>query len=572
VTLREALAAAARPSPNSYRFHLCCGFEPLHLIPFSKAHLRKVLPGDQQVQPVPGQFGDLAGNIERALTSEGSDPVVVVLEWVDLDPRLGMREPYRWVADLESSLANEAELRLARIEDLLSSAAAKRSIVLFRPASPFPVWLRGVPAHCPLLMLRLERLLADFAVRCAEASVTVAQPFGDMSAYDFRAHLTSGFPYTTAFTDRLAARMAELLSPPSPKKGLVTDLDNTVWLGVVGDDGPENVHWTIENGARIHGAYQQLLAGLATQGVLVGIASKNDPEPVRSALDRSDLLMDRDALFPVITSWGAKSEMLLRIAEVWNIGLDAIVFVDDNPLEISEVQQRFPEVECLLFTPSDANAALGLMETLAAKFARSRVGEEDRIRSRSLRASAAIRESGQAADPETLLRGLDARIVCGFRVEPFDARAFELLNKTNQFNLNGRRWQEADFRQTTCLPESVLCVAAYEDRFGPLGKIAVAIGRVDGRTLRLQSWVMSCRAFARRIEFATLRALFDETGAERIEFEWQSTPRNGPTRELLEALLGPVPESGLLWLCRSDFERRTPTLYAAVERSPRWSP
>ena len=164
--------------------------------------------------------------------------------------------------------------------------------------------------------------------------------------------------------------------------------------------------------------------------------------------------------------------------------------------------------------------------------------------------------------PETLLAGLQARLAFDFQRESFDPRVLELLNKTNQFNLNGRRWEESDFRRFLAAPDGVLCVVHYEDRFGPLGKIAVAVGRREGASLRLESWVMSCRAFSRRIEFATLRALFDEgTHAESILLDWTAAPRNGPARETLELLLGPIGDAGILSLNRERFNSRCPRLY-----------
>jgi len=561
MTLREALLAAGRPSTGAiFPLFLCCGYEPLHLTTFLRAHVRgRITPAGRGVNVSTGRFGDLAGNIERAMAAEGSAPLAVVLDWPDLDPRLGLREAHRpGIAD-EASIVGEATARLGRLESLLTSAAACRRIVLALPTSPVPPWMPGLPGQATVFMLRLREAADSLASACAAAGVRVADPIS-AEPYDFRSYLKTGFPYPVPYADALASQLASLLLPASPKKGLVTDLDNTLWMGIVGDDGPDNVHWSIDHHARPHGIYQQFLGGLAAQGVLIGVASKNDPAPVAEALARPDLLLDPQALFPVVSNWGAKSASLRRIAETWNIGLDSIVFVDDSPLELAEVRRELPEVECVLF-PSDATAVLATLRSLAFHFARESTNEEDRLRAASLRAGTELASQAAITDPETLLSGLQGRLFFDFQRESFDPRVLELLNKTNQFNLNGRRWEENEFRRFLTSLDSVLCVVHYEDRFGPLGKIAVAAGRrVDG-ALRIESWVMSCRAFSRRIEFATLRALFDEGGTDTILLDWTLTPRNGPAREALEFLLGPLDEAGLLSLDREWFYAHCPRLY-----------
>jgi FkbH-like protein len=568
VKLQEALVISNRPAAGvTYDLQLCCGFEPLHLITFLKAHLRLRLPGagngDSPTAVVrTGRFGDLAGNIDRALSSGAAQPLAVAMEWADLDPRLGLREVFRPAPDDEGAILTETATRLAHIQKRLTETAAHRRIVLSLPATPLPPWGTALSGQASAFTLELHSLLATFAARCASANVRVAELI-PAPAYDFRAHLQNGFPYLNSYADALASRLAALLLPLPPKKGLVTDLDNTVWSGTVGDDGPADVHWSLEKHARPHGVYQQFLAGLAAQGVLIAAASNNDLAPVAEALARTDLLFPPSVLFPIETNWGPKSESLRRIAQTWNIGLDDVVFVDDNALELAEVSQAVPEVECHLFPSSDPAAILELIQTLRLRFAREHVAEEDRLRSASLR-SAAKYARADATDPETLLAGLGAHISFSFSPDPFDPRALELLNKTNQFNLNGRRWEESSLRAFLGQPGAVLCIASYEDRFGALGKIAVAVGVVEEGALRLQSWVISCRAFSRRVEFATLEALFDHTGADTLLLDWQSTPRNGPTRETLAVLYDEVPEAGVLSIARDDFTLRCPRRYAVM--------
>jgi FkbH-like protein len=165
--------------------------------------------------------------------------------------------------------------------------------------------------------------------------------------------LLAGFPYTSAYADSLACSLAEVLWPSPPRKGLITDLDDTLWAGIVGEIGVSGVAWLQESHAQIHGLYQQMLGSLASSGILLAVASKNEQATAEAALARKDLLLDAGALFPVVANWGPKSVSVAEILRTWNIGADAVVFVDDNPMELEEVRTAFPAITCLHFARKD---------------------------------------------------------------------------------------------------------------------------------------------------------------------------------------------------------------------------
>src|SRR5437899_13061782 len=125
--------------------------------------------------------------------------------------------------------------------------------------------------------------------------------------------------------------MAELLSRlvqnRTPKKGLITDLDDTLWKGLLGEVCPEEVSWDLDHRSHMHGLYQQLLQALSAAGVLIGVASKNDSSLVEKAFQREDLILSRDAIFPMEAHWGPKSESVARILKTWNVAADAVVFI-----------------------------------------------------------------------------------------------------------------------------------------------------------------------------------------------------------------------------------------------------
>jgi FkbH-like protein len=363
----------------------------------------------------------------------------------------------------------------------------------------------------------------------------------------------------------VAELLASLLRPPAPKKGLITDLDDTLWRGLLGEVGADGVSWDLDRRGHAHALYQQLLQSLAESGVLLAVASKNDAGRVEEAFRRSDLLLSRERVFPIEAHWGPKSESVARILRAWNVGADSVVFVDDSPLELAEVRAAHPGVETVLFPKEQDQAVYDLLVRLRDLFGRPALREEDGLRLESLRRAAEATPADAAADGDDFLRGLDAELTLHTERDEPDPRALELVNKTNQFNLNGRSHTEAQWRAALTRPGAFLRVVAYRDRFGPLGKIAVLAGRREDNVLHVETWVMSCRAFSRRIEHRCLELLFEDFGAAEVVFDFRATPRNGPLREFLAGLLGESPADGPLRLTRECFARNCPALFHQVE-------
>ena len=175
-------------------------------------------------------------------------------------------------------------------------------------------------------------------------------------------------------------------------------------------------------------------------------------------------------------------------------------------------------------------------------------------------------ESRQST-PSDFLAQLEAEVTFDCSKEPVDPRALELVNKTNQFNLNGKRQTEAEWQSYLKRPNTVLMVTAYRDKYGPLGKIAVLAGRMMDNTLFLDAWVMSCRAFGRRIEYRSLEKLFELTNARAIVFDFKTTDKNGPLRDFLRELVGVAPREECT-LSRERFEeKQTAGLSQVLETS-----
>jgi FkbH-like protein len=570
--LREALQILNKAELSGealFPVQLACGFTPLHLATFLGAHLQESLPG-RRVRVISGLYGDLAGTIERE-SSKDTQAIAVALEWPDLDGRLGYRSLGGWGPAAESQIVNNVRAALERIGNAVERFSASVPVAVSLPSLPLPPVFHPPGWQAGEAELEIWAALMNFAASLARhrrVSVASPQRLGEQSTFgclDLKGDLLTGHPYLVSHADAVGATLARLLQPPAPKKGLITDLDDTLWSGIVGEVGSEAVSWDLGSHGQIHGLYQQTLAALSGQGVLLAVASKNSLEVVKRTFTRKDILLDVDKVFPMEVNWGPKSESVGRILAAWNIGADAVVFIDDSPMEIAEVKATWPEIQCLLFPKEDAVAALALLREVRDLFGKSRLAEEDGLRLASIRTNAAIPQKDSKGLPqETFLSQARSVLSAQFNLPVEDPRTIELVNKTNQFNLNGVRHTELEWRRAFDLQRTFLLVVSYKDQYGPLGKIAVLAGSREDRALRLKTWVMSCRAFSRRIEYGCMNLLFSRFEVDELRFDFTATSKNSPFRDCFAPFLGGPPD-GPFNITRAQFEEHCPRLYHEVE-------
>ncbi|HEX9941395.1 MAG TPA: HAD-IIIC family phosphatase [Thermoanaerobaculia bacterium] len=323
------------------------------------------------------------------------------------------------------------------------------------------------------------------------------------------------------------------------RKCLVLDLDNTLWGGVVGEDGPAGVK--IGPGDPEGEAFLDLhhrLKALQAQGVLLAVCSKNNPGDVAELFDsRPEIPLKLSDFAAVEISWAPKHEGLRRIAATLNLGTESLVFVDDNPAEVSLIQQMMPEVKTVLLPPDPAEYA-AVLERLT-DFERTAVLEED------ARKTAQYRENRRRDELRTAAGDL-ASYLASLRTELAVARAkrddlprvHQLFAKTNQFNLTGQRYTPAEVERFIATPICELWVARARDRFGDLGTIAVVLLRRDGRIVYIDSFLMSCRAMGRGLETAIMnhvkQRLVEEPGHLELRGRYVPTPRNQPAATFYE--------------------------------------
>ncbi|NEU13239.1 HAD-IIIC family phosphatase [Methylobacterium sp. BTF04] len=321
------------------------------------------------------------------------------------------------------------------------------------------------------------------------------------------------------------------------KKCLVLDLDNTLWGGVVGDDGLAGL--VLGQGSaegEAHLGLQAYARDLAARGIILAVVSKNDEANALEVFDHHpEMLLRRADIAAFFANWDDKAQNLRRVAATLGIGLEALVFVDDNPFERELVRSELPMVAVpeLPEDPSgyaDRIAQAGYFEALG-------ITEEDRARTRHYAANAERATAvAQAADLPTYLAGLDMRLIW----RPFDAlglpRIVQLVNKTNQFNLTTRRTTEVEIRALMDDPDAIGLQFRLVDRLGDNGMIGVVIARRTRPTgFTIDTWLMSCRVLGRRVEAAMLSVLVEsvaERGGDHLVGLYRPSPKNAMVARL----------------------------------------
>lgn len=337
------------------------------------------------------------------------------------------------------------------------------------------------------------------------------------------------FPILAA---NLARCLAALRRPAA--KCLVFDLDNTVWGGILGDAGPQGIRCAgTEYPAGAYADFQRALLALRSRGILLAVASKNDWPLVEEAFRvRDDMPLRPEHIAAWEVHWNPKPESLERIARKLNIGLDSLVFLDDNPAEVDLVRMASPAVRAYSMPahPEQFAAFLWKLED----FDQLRLSEEDRRRAElyQLREKQE-RMAAEATDLESFYRSLKTVLApepCGER--NFD-RIVQLIQKTNQFNLTTRRHDRNALAERIS-GGSELWGFRASDVHGDHGLISVALLEFDGTTCVIDTLLMSCRVIGRTLETAILHFLEGRAlarGARVLKGEYLPTAKNGPCRE-----------------------------------------
>lgn len=362
------------------------------------------------------------------------------------------------------------------------------------------------------------------------------------------------------------------------RKCLVLDLDNTLWGGVVGDDGVEGIR--LGQGDPLGEAFlefQRYIAALGKRGIVLAVCSKNDSAVAEAAFaDHPEMVLRRPDIASFVANWDDKASNLRRIAQELSLGLDSFVFVDDNPAERHIIRRELPMVAVPELPDDVAEYADRLGD--AGYFEAASFTSDDVTRARSYQANAERQAIlARTTDMEGYLKNLSMTLVAS-DIRPVDLpRASQLINKSNQFNLTTRRYTEAELQRLVADPSVVAMCFRLKDRFGDNGLISVILARPDEHwgqsAFLIDTWLMSCRVLGRQVEAAALEVLAKEAagrGARVLIGEYRPTSRNGLVSDHYAKLgfapASPRPESESASFWRFDIETPPPRHFITVER------
>ncbi|MBP5231274.1 MAG: HAD-IIIC family phosphatase, partial [Clostridia bacterium] len=318
------------------------------------------------------------------------------------------------------------------------------------------------------------------------------------------------------------------------KKALALDLDNTLWGGVVGDDGVDGIELGSETATgECFLAFQNYLKSLKGIGIMLTVDSKNDLENALAGLRHPDSVLTPEEFIVIKASWETKDRNLAETASRMDLGVDSFVFADDNPTERALVRASLPGVAVPdMDSPYDYIRVLdwnGYFETTA--FSEDDVKRNEMYKANAERA--VLQES--FTDYTEYLRSLDMDADILPFPELYIPRITQLTNKSNQFNLTTKRYTEDEIRAAAADPDRICLYGKLRDRFGDNGVVSVVIGSVRGDELHMDLWLMSCRVLKKDMEFAMLDTLVKtarEKGVKSIFGYYYPTAKNGMVKDL----------------------------------------
>jgi FkbH-like protein len=346
-------------------------------------------------------------------------------------------------------------------------------------------------------------------------------------------------------------------------KCLVLDLDNTLWGGVIGDDGMDGI--ILGQGSALGEAFasvQEYAREQSRRGVILAVCSKNDEANAVEPFEKHpEMVLKRTDIACFIANWSDKAGNIRDIAKQLNIGLDSLVFLDDNPFERNLVRAELPMVSVPEVPEDPALVPRSLAD--AGYFEALTITPEDLERGRLYQSNLA-RETLRASvtDMDSYLRDLQMQLVWSRFDSTGLARTTQLINKTNQFNLTTRRYSEDAVASVMNDADAFGLQLRLLDRFGDNGIIGIVIGRRmadDPHAVIVDTWLMSCRVLGRGVEAATLALVVMSAkalGARRLIGEYVPTKKNGMVREHFARLgfanLSEAPDGSTRWLLALD--------------------
>ncbi len=483
---------------------------------------------------------ELAGR--GALPELAPDAVIFAARLEELSPDLAYR--FIGTAARHADVMHEVTTRVGGWLDAASNRWPRALQFLWNFAEPLHAAFGLAEASVTGQRAAVRELNRTLATSCRDRSGTTLfdldvalAALGRARAYDARNMATARLPYASEALDTIGKTTARVLAAAFTKrrKCLVLDCDNTLWGGIVGEDGFDKIALGPDHPGSAYVAFQRAVLNLADRGVVLALASKNNEDDVlRVVREHPFQQLREEHLAAWRVNWNDKATSLRELATELNLGLDSLVFIDDSEFECGWVRERLPEV-LVVKAPADPLELEGLVGDLAA-FDSLALSDEDLARGQMYKAETArtrAREASQSV--EEYLDGLGMRLTISPARDEHVVRVAQLTQKTNQFNLTTRRYTEADIQGFLAAPDMDVFQVSLADRMGEYGLTGVLITRTTQERLLVDTMLLSCRVLGRNVEHALFAFLVRHAaarGARTVVGEYLPTAKNAQTADL----------------------------------------
>ena len=539
ISASDNICAAMSPKALAYRFAFLRNVTLEGIEPYLRYHM---LMAGIRPNLVFGGYGSMRQDLmlpDSPLVRCRPDMLITAFMLEELDARYG----------LPGWDASHARKELGEIFDILVASEAptialNTFIVPFRSETGVRVATSDIASEVTRLNDFIRGFVLEHTPRfCLMDWNRLAHRIGEAEAMDYRYWYLSKAPFKRSFLDSLARELIKIVLALKgyAKKCLVLDCDNTLWGGIIGEDGIEGIHLDGHDyPGRAYYDFQKSILQLAERGVLVTLCSKNNEQDVLDVLDKHPWsLLRRSHLSGLRINWEDKATNLVELAKELNLGLDAFVFVDDNPRELELIRQVLPHVTTLqvpnrLYEYPALLLRDGLFDTLITS-------QEDKLRANLYQTEAQRKaERNQYQNLEDYFISLDLGVTIHIANDQEAARVAQLTQKTNQFNLTTRRYSDHDIANIRSSLDACVYTLSASDRFGSLGLVGVFIARRRQDTAVVDSLLMSCRALGRRLEFAfvleCMRRIVADWGIQTWEAEYLATAKNSQVADFWSTL------------------------------------
>lgn len=365
----------------------------------------------------------------------------------------------------------------------------------------------------------------------------IIEKVGEDRAYSNQMFYMSSCPYSLNTLNIIASQISrmEIYRDTVRKKCLLLDLDNTLWGGVIGEDGLEGIELSDTKEGRRYYDFQKRLLEIKNTGVILAAVSKNNKEDVMPVFLKRNMLLKENDFVALKLNWNRKSDSIRELAEELNIGLDSMVFIDDNPIERDEVKTALPEVEVCNF-PDDTmeleRFACNIYETF---FYIDKPSEEDQKKTEMYHANrrrSYVRK--QTYNINDFLKELEMEIIVFEAKENHIQRVAQLTQKTNQFNMTVKRYSENEIAKMLYSEKYKIFVGHVKDKYGDNGIAVLCILLLEEKKVYVDEFLMSCRVMERKVEYAFLGAVekrLYELGFYELYADFFKTTKNVPAEK-----------------------------------------